>query len=127
MSEMDLAATPGRTYKYSHDPNAMQFEFASGLQFARFSLTLQEQPAPRVVLHTDEVGGGSDGDGVATVYSLMLRNLLTSKYPAEVVVTMFMSPTALPTQPKDHPLLTHRQLVSFQVRAGPFVCNHMVY
>ena len=118
MSEMDLAAAPGRTYKYSRNPNAMQFEFATGLQFARFSLTLQEQPAARhVVLQADEVGGSSS-DGVATVYSLMLRNLPTSKYPAEAVVAMFMSPTALPTQPKGHPLLMHRQLVSFQVRVG---------
>ena len=47
-------------------------------------------------------------------YSLNLTNLPSSRYSTEAVVTMFMSPKTLPTQPKDHPLLGHRQLVSFQ-------------
>ena len=33
---------------------------------------------------------------------------------------MFMSPKTLPTQPKDHPLLGHRQLVSFQRVGAPY-------
>eukprot|EP01043_Picozoa_sp_COSAG02_P003232 COSAG02_NODE_78_length_40609_cov_19.893730_17_plen_632_part_00 len=101
MDEMDLAAPPGRTYKYSHDPSLIQFEFGAGLQLSRLSLSLVHQPRTRAMTDDDNY-----------TYSLNLTNV--GRYHTEAVVSMFMSPKTLPTQPKDHPLLGKRQLMSFQ-------------
>lgn len=105
MDQMDLAAPPGRTYKYSQDPAVIQFEFGAGLQLAQLSLTL---------VHHRHSTSTTMAVNDNFTYSLNITNLPSSRCNTEAVVAMFMSPKTLPTQPKDHPLLRHRQLVSFQ-------------
>jgi beta-glucosidase len=109
MDQMDLAITPGRTYKYLLNTSAAQFHFGAGLQLARLSLDL----APSRPLRTVSAATLAASPANHT-YSLTLTNLPTSRYPCEAVITMYASPKSLPTQPAHHPLLGHRQLVGFQ-------------
>jgi hypothetical protein len=101
MDEMDLAAYPGRTYRYSQTEPL--FDFAHGLQLAQFELKLEAAPtslsAAAVQPH---------------VYELSLRNLPHSPHAAECIVVAFLVPVSLP-----HPHPLKKQMIGFQRQTTP--------
>lgn len=112
MDEMNLAAPPGRTYKYLQDSVTAQFQFGAGLQLCRYKLELAH--GDRHPVHQPWLSHAATIMSAKRTYKLQLTNLATSLCACEAVVMMFASPISLPTQPVDHPLLRRRQLVSFQ-------------
>jgi hypothetical protein len=106
MDQMDLAASPGRTYRYSDmhtSPPLVAFGF--GLQYTEFSLTVGSS-CSSINATTDFAN--------TFLFKLLLRNKggAAAGYAAEAAVTMFVAPLELPTQPNHYPL--QQQMVAFQ-------------
>jgi hypothetical protein len=111
MDQMDLAARPGRTYKYSEADDAL-YTFGSGLQYTKLALSVQSS-CSAIDTATLTTGGDATKTPIAP-FTLLLRNTAnaTTGHAAEAVVTMFIMPLKLPTQPAHYPL--KQQMVGFQ-------------